>query len=276
MSEHKARIAAATVPAPPLSLRPSLPPSLPGISLAPDARETSEGSSLGNILGAVSRVELGQLLAQLSEIGLKSFGFFCTVLGFVGAILVYQAGVQALRIVPDTSTVGASYLELLVRDLGASMVGLMLATRVGSGIAAELGSMKVTSQLDALRLCHADPLDYLVAPRVLACALVTPWLTLFASAVAVLSGTVTGYLAFGINPHVFLDFRFVDVGDIATGLAKSIVFGLSVPVIAARAGISAQGGSEAVGDATTRAVVGGSLSVIVLGFAIGVVGQLVF
>lgn len=225
---------------------------------------------------ALSRIELPELLRQVNDVGLRSLAFVCLVLGFVGSILVYQAGLQALRIVPDTSNVGASYLELLVRDLAASITGLMLATRVGAGIAAEIGSMKVTDQLDALRLCNADPFDFLVAPRLVASLLVTPLLVLFGGAVATFTGAVTGYVAFRINPAVFLDFRYVDWGDIVTGIVKAFAFGLAIPLISAQAGLTTEGGSEGVGNATTRAVVGSSLAVIILGFLIGAFGQVVF
>lgn len=219
-------------------------------------------------------VEVRLVLRQINELGIRSLGFVCLVLGFVGSILVYQAGVQALRIVPDTSNVGASYLELLVRDLAASLTGLMLATRVGAGIAAEIGAMKVTDQLDALRLCRADPFDYLVVPRVVASVVVTPFLTIFGGAVAALTGAATGYVAFGINPNLFLDGRYVDASDITTGVVKSIVFGLVIPLLAAHSGLRTARGSEGVGNATTRAVVTASLAVIVLGFFIGAIGQL--
>ncbi len=195
---------------------------------------------------------------------------------FVGGIIVYQGGLQAMRIVPDTSGIGPTYLELLVKDLAATLTGLMLATRVGAGIAAELGSMKVTDQLDALRLCQADPVVFLVAPRLLACLLITPIVTIIAGSVALGSGTVVGLLAFGISPTSFLDARFVTAGTLVTGLAKSIAFGLAVPLVSAHAGLYTSGGSQGVGDATTRAVVGSSLAVIVLGFVIGVLSILVF
>ncbi len=260
----------------PVSLRPSMTPRLPGVAVG--ASEATRGSvgMMAGIAGAARRLERPEFFRQMNAIGLQSLGFICLVLGFVGAILVYQAGLQALRIVPDTSNVGASYLELLVRDLAASITGLMLATRVGAGIAAEIGSMKVTDQLDALRLCRTDPIDFLVAPRVAACLIVTPMLTIFGGAVAVFTGAGVGYFAFGINPNVFLDGRYVDVGDLITGIAKSIAFGVSIPLVAAHAGLYTSGGSEGVGNATTKAVVGSSLAVIILGFVIGALGQVLF
>lgn len=270
------RLVRPSIPPGPVSLRPSMTPRLPGVAV--NASEATRGSvgMLAGIAGAARRLERPEFFRQMNAIGLQSLGFICLVLGFVGAILVYQAGLQALRIVPDTSNVGASYLELLVRDLAASITGLMLATRVGAGIAAEIGSMKVTDQLDALRLCRTDPIDYLVAPRVAACLIVTPMLTIFGGAVAMFTGAGVGYFAFDINPTVFLDGRYIDLGDLVTGLTKSLAFGVSIPLVAAHAGLYTTGGSEGVGNATTKAVVGSSLAVIILGFVIGALAQVLF
>jgi len=243
--------------------------------MAPAPLSTRTLSTAQTFASAARRVEFNELIKQINEIGLRSLVFLCVTLGFVGAILVYQAGIQALRIVPDTSTVGASYLELLVRDLAASVTGLMLATRVGAAIAAEIGSMKVTDQLDALCLCQTDPMDYLIAPKVLASFIVTPLLTILAGIVATFTGALTGYFSFGINPSVFLDPKYIDPADMIIGLSKATVFGLVIPVISSRAGLLTKTGAEGVGDAATHAVVGSSLAVIVLGFLIGVLGQLV-
>lgn len=273
----RSRIARASMPPePPPGSRPSLAPRLPGMSVNPDESTRGSVGVLTGTADAFRRLEFDEVVRQFFSIGVQSLGFISLVLGCVGAILVYQAGLQSLRIVPDTSNVGATYLELLVKDLAASITGLMLATRVGAGIAAEIGSMKVTDQLDALRLCNTDPIDYLVAPRVVASLIATPLLTVFGGAVAVLTGATTGYWAFGINPTIFLDVRYVDGVDVAVGVFKSICFGLAIPLLSAHSGLFTSGGSEGVGNATTRAVVGSSLAVIILGFFIGALGQVLF
>ncbi len=273
MDAKERRSRASMPPSPP---RPSIAPQLPGLRV--NTSESARGSigMLANVLPAIRRLEAQEVYRQMYEIGLRSLSFICLVLGFVGSILVYQAGLQALRIVPDTSNVGPAYLELLVKDLASTITGLMLATRVGAGIAAEIGSMKITDQLDALRLCGTDPIDYLIAPRVVACTLVTPLLTIFGGSVAVLTGAMTGYWSFGINPNIFLDGRFINGTTLGIGLFKSVVFGVTIPLISAHAGLYTTGGSEGVGNATTRAVVGSSLAVIILGFLIGTIGQVIF
>jgi phospholipid/cholesterol/gamma-HCH transport system permease protein len=222
------------------------------------------------------RREPGAVIRQMYEIGNRSLVFVCIVMGFIGMILVYQGGLQTQRVVPDLSQLGATFLEILVRDLGASICALMLATRVGAGIAAELGSMAVTEQLDALRLCAADPVDYLVKPRFLASLLMVLVLTVISSCAAYASGLVGASLFFGINPHTFVNFSLVDAVDVATGLTKCVAYGAAIPLISAHAGFSATRGSAGVGAATTHAVVRSSLAVIALDFLISGVFLLAF
>jgi len=142
--------------------------------------------------------ERGATLRQMYEIGNRSLLFVTVTMGCIGMILVYQAGLQTKRVVPDFSLLGATYLELLVRDLAASLGSLMLATRVGAGIAAEIGSMVVTEQVDALRMCAADPIDYLLVPRFLASLLMTAVLIVWGGTVAFAAGALTAYVSFDV------------------------------------------------------------------------------
>ena len=222
------------------------------------------------------RREPGAVIRQMYEIGNRSLVFVCIVMGFIGMILVYQGGLQTQRVVPDLSQLGATFLEILVRDLGASICALMLATRVGAGIAAELGSMAVTEQLDALRLCAADPVDYLLKPRFLASLVMVLMLTVISSSTAYVSGMAGAQIFFGINPRTFIDFSLVDAVDVANGLTKCLAYGAAIPLISAQAGFSASRGSEGVGSATTQAVVRSSLSVIALDFLISGVFYVAF
>jgi phospholipid/cholesterol/gamma-HCH transport system permease protein len=222
------------------------------------------------------RYEEGAVVKQMYEIGNRSIFFLSVVMGFIGMILVYQAGLQTKRVVPDLSLLGATYLELLVRDLAASIGALMLATRVGAGIAAEIGSMVVTEQVDALRMCAADPIDYLIKPRFVASLLMTTSLIVWSAGVAFASGMVTAYAMFDLSPETFLNMSLVDVGDLTVGLAKCVAYGAAIPVVAGHSGLSTFGGSEGVGWATTRAVVNSSLAIIMLDMFISAAGFLVF
>lgn len=218
----------------------------------------------------------GAIAQQMYEIGNRSMVFLFVVMGFIGMILVYQAGIQTKRVVPDLSLLGATFLELLVRDLAASIGALMLATRVGAGIAAEIGSMVVTEQVDALRMCAADPVDYLLKPRFIASIVMTTVLITLAAGVAFGTGMWTGYAFFDINPRTFVNMSMVDAGDLTVGLTKCIAYGAAIPVVSGYCGLTTFGGSEGVGWATTRAVVNSSLSVIILNFFISGAGFLVF
>jgi len=218
----------------------------------------------------------GALVRQMYEMGNKSLFFVSITMGFIGMILVYQAGLQARRVVPDYTMLGATYLELLVRDFAASIGALMLATRVGAGIAAEIGSMVVTEQVDALRMCAADPIDFLIVPRFLASLVMTTVLIVWAGTVAFLAGAFTARVAFDVPLQTFFNMRLVDIGDLSIGITKCFAYGAAIPIVSGYCGLSTFGGSEGVGWATTRAVVNSSLAIIILNFFISGTGFIIF
>jgi phospholipid/cholesterol/gamma-HCH transport system permease protein len=255
----------------------------------PAAHLASDGPGLGITLRELSRLlrltvrtclegglERGAVLRQMYEIGNRSLVFLCIVMGFIGMILTYQAGLQTQRVIPDLSQLGATFLELLVRDLGATICALMLATRVGAGIAAEIGSMVVTEQIDALHMCGADPIKYLVCPRFLASLFMFVMLVVLAACVAAATGMWTASAFFDLNPRTFMNLTLVNASDVIVGLTKCVAYGTAIPIISAQAGLTAFGGSEGVGSATTRAVVGSSIAVIVLNFVISGTGYVLF
>jgi phospholipid/cholesterol/gamma-HCH transport system permease protein len=218
----------------------------------------------------------GRVASYMYTIGNQSLVFLMVVMGFIGMIVVYQGGVQMQRVIPDMSQLGATFLELLVKDLAPSISALMLATRVGAGIAAEIGSMVVTEQVDALRMCAADPIDYLIRPRFLASIVMTLALVVIATFVAGAAGMFTAEVFFAVPPATFLDFREVDLGDVTISICKALAYGATTPVVSGYCGLYTHGGSEGVGSATTRAVVNSSLAIIMLNFFITSLGYLVF
>ncbi|MBI4950993.1 MAG: ABC transporter permease [Myxococcales bacterium] len=222
------------------------------------------------------RREKGAVAYYMYEIGNRSLFFLTVVMGFIGMILVYQAGVQNKRILPDLSMLGATYLEYLVRDLAASIGALMLATRVGAGIAAEVGSMVVTEQVDALRMCAADPIDYLIKPRFIASIIMVTCLIIWSGLVAYVMGLLTAWVMFDLNPQTFMNLQMVKYPALLTGLVKCLAYGAAIPIVSGHAGLSTFGGSEGVGSATTRAVVNTSLAVIILNLIISATSFLVF
>ena len=220
--------------------------------------------------------EKGSFAKQVYEMGNNSVFFLTVFMGFFGMILVFQAGVQAQRVIPDLSLLGATYLELLVRDLAASIGALMLATRVGAGIAAEIGSMVVTEQVDALRMCAADPIEYLVVPRFKAGIVATTAVIIWSAFVAWTAGMLTAWSFFGVLPRTFANVSMIDHGDLIIGLTKCVCYGAAIPIVSAHSGLNTFGGSEGVGWATTRAVVNSSLAVIILNFFISTGGIFLF
>lgn len=215
-----------------------------------------------------------QLIEQLFAIGNRSVLFVTVTLGFLGLISIFQVAIQIQKVLPDYSMVGAAFLTVMIREFGPTITGLMVATRTGSAIAAEIGSMVVTEQIDALRMSNADPIGYLVVPRFIACGIMLVVLSVFAVLVATATGMVMGRQGFGIPYNTFLNLSLVKWQDVVIGLMKAGAYGFAIPIIAAQAGLSARGGSEGVGWATTRSVVNCSFAVIVLDFFISGFGYL--
>lgn len=222
------------------------------------------------------RSEPGAIAAQMYLIGNRSLLFLCVVMGFLGMIITLQAGIQTQRVVPDLSLLGATFIELLTKELAPSICALMLATRVGAGIAAEIGSMVVTEQVDALRMSAADPIDYLIKPRFVASIIMTVVLVVVSAGVSLIAGIGTGQVFFGIATDTFINFSLTDAGDLIVGLTKCLAYGAAIPVVSGYCGLTTYGGSEGVGLATTRAVVNSSLAVIMLNFLISAVGYFLF
>jgi len=218
----------------------------------------------------------GELVRQMYVIGNRSFLFISVTLGFIGMVIIYQACLQFQRVTGDFSQVGVQFVRLIASDFAPTLTAMMLATRVGAGIAAEIGSMKVTDQIDALRMSGVLPVDYLIVPRVLASLIMTLVLTVFGGLIAYVAGGLTATYSFGVNPEVYYDLSLVRWQHLFLGLAKASTFGLAVPVVSGFCGLRAQGSSEGVGWATTAAVIGSSFAVIVLDFVWSIVGFLVF
>ena len=156
----------------------------------------------------------------------------------------------------------------LADDFAATLTGLMLATRVGAGIAAEIGSMKVTEQIDALRMSGVLPIDYLIVPRFVACLVMTLMLTALGGTVMFAAGGLTAQYTFGVNPHIYFDMQLIRPRHVVLMVVKALSFGAAIPVVSGFCGLRARGSSEGVGWATTAAVIASSFAVIVLDFVI--------
>ena len=212
-------------------------------------------------------------LDHLNDAGVGSVFFIAVTLGFVGVIGVYQTAEQMRKVIPEFSLLGAATIQLLVREFAPIIAGLMVATKVGTGLAAEVGSMVVTDQVDAMRLCGVDPIEELVVPRVWATVVAMVCLATLGGVVALASGVWVAWIGFEVSPDTFLNLRFVRIPDLWVGLSKAVIFGFAIPVVSISCGLQARGGSDAVGEATTKAVVWSSFSVILLDLVVGALAE---
>ena len=210
----------------------------------------------------------GEVARQLYSIGNRSLVFIIVTLGFIGMVMTYQACLQLGRVTGDYSQVGSQFIRLIISDFGPTLTAMMLATRVGAGIAAEIGSMKVTEQIDALRMSGVLPIDYLIVPRFLACLIMTLVLAILGSVIMYAAGGLTAQYSFGVNPNSFYDLSFIRPRHVVVFVVKALAYGAAIPIVAGFCGLRARGSSEGVGWATTAAVIGGSFAVILLDFLI--------
>ena len=156
----------------------------------------------------------------------------------------------------------------MVTELGPVLTALIVGGRVAGGIAAELGSMTVTEQVDAIRAMGADPVRKLVVPRVVACVMALPLLTLVADVLGLLGGAVIAQAQFGIEPFYYLETvrQSVMLSDLTSGIGKTAFFGFAIAIIGCHQGLGTQGGTVGVGQSTTYAVVYSSVAVLTLNF----------
>lgn len=212
---------------------------------------------------------------EAHRLGNRSLLLVVVVMALAGDIMVTQAAAQAQRIVGDLGLVGPAFLQMLVRELAPVIVALMVAARYGAGAAAEIGTMAVTDQLDALRLAGVDPIDELVIPRIFAGLLGMLPLVIAGAAVALGTGAVAAHTRFDIGWDTYFSLRWVTVADVVIGAVKAVAFGAAVPAVAAYVGLHAEGGAPGVGRAATRTVVVGSMVVLLLDLLIGATGHMI-
>jgi phospholipid/cholesterol/gamma-HCH transport system permease protein len=206
-------------------------------------------------------------LAQLHFIGVKSQSVVITTGAATGMVLCAQTYLQFHKVKMDTAT-GAVVSIGMSSELGPVLAALMLTARVGAAMTAELGTMKVTEQIDALRALAAHPVDTLVVPRFLALLASAPLLTAESVVVGILSSWLVGVHLLGIDSAYYQANmeRYTDPPDVMTGLIKSFVFAAIIAVVGCHKGLTCKGGAEGVGRATTDAVVAASISILVVNF----------
>jgi len=216
---------------------------------------------------AVRKVKLWgpHLLPQLARVGVDSVPIALFIAVFTGIVLALQASYTFTGAVP-LYFVGALVGKTMILELGPVLTGLALSGRVGANVAAELGSMRVSEQIDALEALAYDPVAYLVVPRVLAGAIMFPMVVMLANAIGVLAGWGTSLVLLDMSSQEFLKGLrlFFEPWDVQFAMIKSVSFGITVTATGCFFGYHARGGAEGVGFATTRAVVVASMIILVL------------
>jgi len=205
-----------------------------------------------------------EIIAQMDAIGVGSLTIIILTGFFTGGVLTVQT-FPTLKSYGAQSQTGYLVAVSLVRELGPVLCALMVTGRVGSAISAELGSMVVSQQIDAMRALGTDPVRKLVAPRVFALLISLPLLTVLADVLGIFGGWVTGVSLYSISSSVFIAAvrDGITTDDLIGGVVKPIVFSLIIGTIACRQGLSTEGGTVGVGRSTTRAVVMASIIVII-------------
>jgi phospholipid/cholesterol/gamma-HCH transport system permease protein len=210
------------------------------------------------------------LWPQLYEVGTRSVPVVMITGAFVGAVLAVQT-VNQFASMGMADRMGTVVNMSVLRELGPVLAGVMLAGRVGGAFTAELGTMRVTEQIDALRAMGADPLRVLVAPRLLACVLLIPMLVIYASFMGMLGGFIVSVYIYGVNGAAFWRYAGESIGyfDIFYGPIKSLFFGVAISLICCFKGFRTAPGAAGVGQACTESFVASTMAILALDFFLG-------
>ncbi len=227
---------------------------------------------LGQALGFIIRLSIPfkQLVKQCEFVGVNSLPIVLLTSFFTGAVLALQSYNGIGNMMLANSQLGKLVSLSMLRELGPVLASLMVAGRVGAAIAAELGTMRVTEQIDALVTLATNPIRYLVVPRILACVLMLPLLVILANVIGIWGGYVVSVHVIGMNGTLFLNSAFGGIGgsDIILGLTKATVFGLIIGLMGTYHGFNTKGGAAGVGKATTTAVVYASVVILIADYFI--------
>ncbi|MDE1146110.1 MAG: ABC transporter permease [Azospirillaceae bacterium] len=207
------------------------------------------------------------ILRQMREIGYNSLPVVGLTALFTGMVLALQSYNGFARF-NASSAIATVVVLSITRELGPVMAGLMVAGRVGAAMAAEIGTMRVTEQVDALSTLSTNPYKYLVAPRILAGTLMLPCLVLVADIIGVFGGYVVSIYRLGFNPSSYLSstVQYLQTIDVVSGLVKAAAFGFIISLMGCYNGYHSKGGAQGVGAATTHAVVSASIMILMINY----------
>nr|WP_210345983.1 ABC transporter permease [Aestuariivirga sp. YIM B02566] len=221
------------------------------------------------VQGLTPTIYVRQIFDQILKVGYNS-------LPVVGLTAFFTGGALALQIYLGGSRFNAESLVSTIvalgitRELGPVLAGLMVAGRVGASIAAELGTMRVTEQIDALTTLATNPFKYLVGPRILAGVITLPILVGIADIIGIMGGYIVGTRSLGFNSYAYIKSTsdFLQVGDVVSGLIKAAVFGFIITLMGCYHGFNSKGGAQGVGRATTNAVVSAAILILAANFVL--------
>jgi phospholipid/cholesterol/gamma-HCH transport system permease protein len=206
---------------------------------------------------------------QMEHIGVNSIPLVLIIAIFTGAVAAWQAAYQLKGIAP-LSFLGTATSRAIITELGPVLTAIVIAGRVGASIAAEIGSMKVTEQIDALETMGISPVKFLATPRFFSAILMMPILVVFANAIAVLGAYFISNFFLGVSFNVFFESvrRYFELGDLFFGIVKGVIFGGGTSLIGCHIGFRTEGGAEGVGLSTIRSFVLSSIFILVLDYVL--------
>jgi phospholipid/cholesterol/gamma-HCH transport system permease protein len=216
---------------------------------------------------AKGRTDWQKTVVQTALVGFDSLGMSVLICVITGAVLALQTASKFAQTGTD-SYVGGLVALAIVRELGPIFTCLSVGARAGTAIAAEIANMKVTNQVDALRVMGINPIRYLFLPRMLACMIALPMLTIIGEVVAILGGMLVADWVSGLHYHMYLEsvWLFVKPYDIRVSLFKAVIFGIILAAISCTVGLNAKGGAREVGLSTTKAVVWIAITIMITDF----------
>lgn len=208
-----------------------------------------------------------EILSQMVRIGVDSIPVALTTAVFVGMVFALQIANEFVKFGAG-KLVGGVMAIAVARELAPVLTAVVLAARVGAAIAAEIGTMNVTQQIDALKTLGTNPVRYLIVPRFIASAVMLPILTLFADVVGFLGGFLVSVYVIQINSYSYIEAAdtFLKTGDVFGGILKAFVFGMIIAMVASFRGLRAQNGAKGVGEATTSSVVTALMAIFVANY----------
>jgi phospholipid/cholesterol/gamma-HCH transport system permease protein len=242
----------------------------PLVKLREIAEQTGAlGLLTGRALLALVRppYEIGLWIRQMEQIGVRSLGVASITTIFTGMVLALQTALS-LPSLGIKYYIGSVVSKSLVRELGPVLTALIVGGRIGSGMTAEIGTMKVTEQIDALRSMAADPVKKLVVPKLIASLIMLPALTVIGDALGILGGLVVAASTLNLPPGLYMNdvFDSLTLGDVGSGIAKSFFFAYFIAIVGCYNGLNTTGGADGVGRATTNTVVLAAILVLISDF----------